>query len=47
MQNFVHKMLHDSPAALTIMSLWKKYDDRATPDLARFGKGESHSFRSC
>jgi len=46
MQNFVHEMLHDSPAALKIMSLWKEYEDQATPE-ARFVKGESHSFCSC
>jgi 5'-deoxynucleotidase YfbR-like HD superfamily hydrolase len=39
MQNFVHEMLHDSPAALRIMSLWKEYEDQATPE-ARFVKGE-------
>ena len=38
MQNFVHEMLHDSPAALKIMSLWKEYEDQATPE-ARFVKG--------
>jgi len=37
MQNFVHEMLHDSPAALRIMSLWKEYEDQATPE-ARFVK---------
>ena len=39
MQSFVHEMLHDSPAALRIMSLWKEYEDQATPE-ARFVKGE-------
>lgn len=39
MQNFVHEMLHDSPAALRIMSLWKEYEVQATPE-ARFVKGE-------
>lgn len=43
MQNFVHEMLHDSPAALKIMSLWKEYEDQATPE-ARFVKGELPSF---
>ncbi|KAF8269666.1 hypothetical protein EI94DRAFT_1724681, partial [Lactarius quietus] len=37
MQNFVHEMLHDSPAALRIMSLWKEYEDQATAE-ARFVK---------
>jgi putative hydrolase of HD superfamily len=39
MQNFVNEMLHDSPAALRIMSLWKEYEDQATPE-ACFVKGE-------
>ena len=39
MQNFVHDMLHDSPAALRIMSLWKEYEEQATPE-ARFVKGK-------
>ena len=39
MQSFVHEMLHDSPAALRIMSLWEEYEDQATPE-ARFVKGE-------
>lgn len=39
MQNFVHEMLHDSPAALKIMSLWKEYEDQSTAE-ARFVKGE-------
>ena len=38
MQNFVHEMLHDSPAALKIMSLWKEYEDQSTAE-ARFVKG--------
>lgn len=37
MQNFVHEMLHDSPAALRIMSLWKEYEVQVTPE-ARFVK---------
>lgn len=37
MQNFVHEMLHDSPAALKIMSLWKEYEDQSTAE-ARFVK---------
>ncbi|KAH9975797.1 HD domain-containing protein [Lactifluus volemus] len=37
MQNFVHEMLHDSPAALKIMSLWREYEDRRPqkPSLSR------------
>ena len=38
MQNLVHEMLHDSPAALKIMSLWKEYEDQSTAE-ARFVKG--------
>jgi putative hydrolase of HD superfamily len=38
MQNFVHEMLRDSPAALRIMSLWKEYEDQTTAE-ARFIKG--------
>jgi HD domain len=38
MQNFVHEMLHDSPAALKIMSLWEEYEDQSTAE-ARFVKG--------
>jgi len=37
MQNFVHEMLHDSPAALRIMSLWKEYEEQLTAE-ARFVK---------
>jgi len=37
MQNFVHEMLHDSPAALKIMSLWQEYEDQSTAE-ARFVK---------
>ncbi|KAI9509670.1 HD domain-containing protein [Russula earlei] len=37
MQNFVREMLHDSPAALRIMSLWKEYEDQSTAE-ARFVK---------
>jgi hypothetical protein len=38
MQNFVHEMLHDSPAALRIMSLWEEYEQQSTAE-ARFVKG--------
>lgn len=38
MQNFVHEMLHDSPAALKIMSLWQEYEDQSTAE-ACFVKG--------
>ncbi|KAJ3993181.1 HD domain-containing protein [Lentinula boryana] len=34
---FVHKMLHNSPAAQKIEALWKEYEDRETPE-ARFVK---------
>jgi len=37
MQNFVHEMLHDSPAALKIMSLWREYEEQTTAE-ARFVK---------
>ncbi|KAI0272410.1 HD domain-containing protein [Gloeopeniophorella convolvens] len=37
MHNFVHEMLHDSPAALRIMALWQEYEDQATPE-AQFVK---------
>ncbi|KAL1762728.1 HD domain-containing protein [Schizophyllum commune] len=42
MKNFVHEMLHDSPAAQRIINLWKEYEARETPealfvkDLDRF-----------
>ncbi|KAL1668911.1 HD domain-containing protein [Schizophyllum commune] len=42
MNNFVHEMLHDSPAARRIMDLWMEYEARETPealfvkDLDRF-----------
>jgi 5'-deoxynucleotidase YfbR-like HD superfamily hydrolase len=39
MQNFVHEMLHDSPAALKIMSLWTEYEEQTTAE-ARFVKGK-------
>jgi hypothetical protein len=39
MQNFVHEMLHDSPAAVKIMSLWKEYEEQTTAE-ARFVKGK-------
>lgn len=37
MNNFVHEMLHDSPAASRIMALWKEYEERQTPE-AQFVK---------
>ncbi|KIJ65187.1 hypothetical protein HYDPIDRAFT_175205 [Hydnomerulius pinastri MD-312] len=37
MHNFVHDMLHGSPAALRIEALWKEYEDGET-DEARFVK---------
>jgi len=37
MENLVHEMLHDSPAALKIMSLWREYEDQSTAE-ARFVK---------
>ncbi|KAJ7261851.1 HD domain-containing protein [Mycena rebaudengoi] len=37
MHNIVHDMLHDSPAARHIHSLWKEYEDRQTPE-AKFVK---------
>jgi hypothetical protein len=40
MENFVHEMLHDSPAALKIMSLWREYEEQTTAE-ARFVKGKS------
>jgi putative hydrolase of HD superfamily len=43
MQNFVHEMLHDSPGALKIMSLWEEYEDQSTAE-ARFVKGEYLGF---
>lgn len=42
MHNFVHEMLHDSPAAQRIMALWQEYEDgisaeaRFVKDLDRF-----------
>ncbi|TDL23743.1 HD domain-containing protein [Rickenella mellea] len=39
MDNFVHEMLHSSPAALRIHALWKEYEDGETKE-ARFVKGE-------
>ena len=42
MQNFVHEMLHDSPAALKIMSLWTEYEEQTTAE-ARFVKGKVSS----
>lgn len=38
MHNFVHDMLHDSPAAQRIHSLWEEYEAGETPE-ARFVKG--------
>lgn len=37
MRNFVHDMLHDSPAAQRIESLWMEYEAQETPE-ARFVK---------
>ncbi|KAH9840034.1 HD domain-containing protein [Rhodofomes roseus] len=37
MHNFVHEMLHDSPAAQRIMVLWQEYENQQT-DEARFVK---------
>jgi len=37
MYNFVHDMLHSSPAALRIEALWKEYEDGVTAE-ARFVK---------
>ncbi|KAH7924313.1 hypothetical protein BV22DRAFT_1105596 [Leucogyrophana mollusca] len=37
MQNFVHEMLHGSPAALQIEALWKEYEEQET-DEAKFVK---------
>ncbi|KAL5531569.1 hypothetical protein ACEPAG_4446 [Sanghuangporus baumii] len=37
MQNFVHVMLHSSPAALRIEALWKEYEEGQTAE-ARFVK---------
>ncbi|KAI0060664.1 HD domain-containing protein [Artomyces pyxidatus] len=37
MHNFVHDMLHNSPAAQRIEALWQEYEDQAT-DEARFVK---------
>ena len=45
MENFVHEMLHDSPAALRIMSLWKEYEEQSTAE-ARFVKGGLDSART-
>lgn len=44
MQNFVHEMLHDSPAALKIMSLWQEYEEQSTAE-ARFVKGRHTAIR--
>ncbi|GJE91238.1 HD domain-containing protein [Phanerochaete sordida] len=37
MDNFVHEMLHDSPAAQRIHALWQEYEEQETPE-ARFVK---------
>ncbi|KAG8792830.1 hypothetical protein FRC16_011240 [Serendipita sp. 398] len=37
MRNFTTEMLHDSPAAKRILSLWREYEDQSTPE-ARFVK---------
>jgi len=37
MDNFVHDMLHDSPAAQRIKSLWQEYEDGQSPE-AKFVK---------
>ncbi|KAK0203112.1 HD domain-containing protein [Desarmillaria ectypa] len=37
MHNFIHEMLHNSPAAQRIEALWKEYEDGKTPE-ARFVK---------
>ncbi|KZV63763.1 HD domain-containing protein, partial [Peniophora sp. CONT] len=37
MQNFVHEMLHDSPAAQRMMALWQEYEEQET-DEAKFVK---------
>ncbi|KAK0488597.1 HD domain-containing protein [Armillaria novae-zelandiae] len=37
MYNFIHEMLHNSPAAQRIEALWKEYEDGKTPE-ARFVK---------
>ncbi|CAK5267503.1 unnamed protein product, partial [Mycena citricolor] len=37
MDNIVHEMLHDSPAALKIRALWEEYEERQTPE-AKFVK---------
>ena len=38
MHNFVHEMLHNSPAAQRIHSLWQEYEAGETPE-AKFVKG--------
>jgi hypothetical protein len=40
MQSFVHEMLHDSPSALRIVSMWKEYEDQATPEARYSELGE-------
>ncbi|KAF9650137.1 HD domain-containing protein [Thelephora ganbajun] len=37
MHNFIHEMLHGSPAARRIEALWQEYEDQLTPE-ARFVK---------
>lgn len=38
MHNFVHEMLHNSPAAQRIECLWQEYEAGETPE-AKFVKG--------
>ncbi|KAJ2925762.1 hypothetical protein H1R20_g11336, partial [Candolleomyces eurysporus] len=38
MNNFVHTMLHNSPAAQRIEALWREYEAGETPE-AKFVKG--------
>jgi hypothetical protein len=46
MHNFVHGMLHGSPAALRIEAIWKEYEEGETHE-ARFVKGlSSHPTRA-
>lgn len=42
MHNFVHEMLHGSPAALRMEALWKEYEEGLTSE-AKFVKGEISS----
>ncbi|EKM82069.1 hypothetical protein AGABI1DRAFT_35589, partial [Agaricus bisporus var. burnettii JB137-S8] len=43
MHNFVHDMLHDSPAAQRIQALWHEYEQGQTPE-AKFVKGQLFSY---